>query len=79
MTVQEQTIRDMIINTLTYYGPRLSKSMLSAHVASYANRYGYRWEDTLTDLVNDGTVTCTAEQHGQRRALTIYQLASSNS
>lgn len=56
LTDQQLATRQAIIQLLTNYGPELSKTMITSHIASYGSNYRINWEKELSALIRAGVV-----------------------
>lgn len=74
---EKQIVRRAIINLMRYH-PRVSKSMVSIHVATYKTKWGISWSGILDELVDEGIVTRMSYLQDNGRASSIYFLTDQN-
>lgn len=61
-TEAQTATRNAILNLLRNYGPFLSLSMISSHIASYGTQYNVNWKHELNALVESGAVKFEARR-----------------
>lgn len=71
-----ETVKRAIIETLTYYGPTLSRTMISSHVSPIAYRYNLAWTPIFQQLVLDGVIAETIMLNRVNQRVPVYRLAS---
>lgn len=77
LTEQQLSTRNAIKTLLSNYGPYLSKSMISAHIASYGSQYRLDWQGELKALVRQGVVIYESRMdESTSRPYAVYRLAS---